>query len=137
MTDNESTIDCTTKKREEVIQSMLKYGLELIEVEDENKERYTLHKRVLLKNIERDIESKEGERFKGDVYLGSSLMETNPVTFSLQVGEEYYLPFLVDADRDGMTYCKVCQSIFWDLVDEEHRDSHFMPKRIVVEINNG
>lgn len=134
MAGSENSIDCTIG-REEAIEAMLKNGLQIVEVEDENGERHTLKEKVLLIHIEREGESIEDERFIGEIHLGGSPMETNPVTFAFQVEEECFLPFLLDTDKDGMTYCKECQFIFWDLGDEEHKSSHFIPKRVLVEIN--
>lgn len=138
MVESKDTIDCTIGTEEEIIDQMLKSGLRLIGVEDEKEERFEVKESVFIKEIERlkEKDRDKEERYKGDLLFGDSPMGTNPVTFSFHIERDLSLPFLVDADRDGMTYCKECKEIFWDLEDEEHRELHIIPKRILVKINH-
>lgn len=120
--------------REDVIKQMKEHGLQFIQVEDGNGERFMLKEKVLLLNI-RGESSVQEKRYIGEVYFQESPMESNPVTFTLEKGEEYYLPFLIDGDRDGMIFCKMCQEVFWRLGDGDHKEHHFIPEKIFVELN--
>jgi uncharacterized protein with PIN domain len=46
-------------------------------------------------------------------------MEFNPVSFYYEF-KNSNLPFLVDRQKDGFTYCKKCKKLFWETINKKH-----------------
>lgn len=131
---SENTVDTSFGDGRQITAMVLHYGLEMMEVEDREGNRYPLKDPVFLLNVTQD---KKGGFLDGHLFYGRRPLETNPVTFHIQLNKEIFLPFLLDRENDGPMYCKECQQIFWDVVDGDHQMAHMEPALIVVRINKG
>ena len=61
---------------------------------------------------------------KGTVYTADEEgniheLDYNPVSFYLELDNNYKLPFLIDRDKDGVMYCIKCKELFWE---DAHRE---------------
>lgn len=82
----------------------------------------------------------EGEpRLIGNIYLTdpdgvTRSMPYNPVSFYLNGSQ---MPFLIDRDGDGATYCRRCRVLFWEVAHCECGDAVILPDIIFVKGGDG
>lgn len=79
----------------------------------------------------------EGEvRLVGNLYSlaegGAAVaMAFNPVSFYIR---DCKMPFLIDKDGDGATYCRKCKVMFWEVTHKECGNAVIAPDTILVKV---
>lgn len=58
-------------------------------------------------------------------------MPYNPISFYIN---DYKMPFLIDKDGDGATYCCKCKVMFWEVAHKECGDAVFVPDNILIKV---
>lgn len=77
----------------------------------------------------------EEMRLSGNVYSFTAddtvvEMPYNPVNFYISDNK---IPFLIDKDGDGATYCRNCKVLFWEVAHKECGNAVFVPEIILVQ----
>lgn len=136
--------------KEDIIGEMKKYGLRINAIESENGSKHVLGNEYVIPDIQ-EVKAEKldftGEkRYEGQLLffkkekdrLVIERVKPFPVSFYFEE-EKFTIPFIVDKDRDGFTFCSNCEKIFMEMKDKSHNscDSKFqsLPLRYYVEIN--
>lgn len=132
-TENCKDIDIGTK--EEQLKTYLGKRLEIVAFYHKDQEikpeiNYWLEVTELNPTFEEEI------RLMGNVFsyaMDGSIdkMPFNPVSFYISDNK---MPFLIDKDGDGVTYCRKCKVMFWEVAHMECRDSVILPDIILVKV---
>lgn len=145
---SENCLDVTIGDKEEILQDIMRNGL-IIESFICGDENIPAGKVYWLHDIIIKPEFVGEERFQGNVYTtdqeGNSVaLDYNPVSFYLDLdrGKLGRLPFLIDRDKDGATYCKRCRVLFWEIAHREcgRQGDVILPEYISIKLrrdNNG
>ena len=133
--DNCKDVDIGTE--EEQLKSYLGKRLEVVALYHEEQEikpeiDYWLEVTELSPTFEGEV------RLVGNVYsfaADGTIVEMlfNPVSFYIS---DYRMPFLIDKDGDGVTYCCKCKVMFWEVAHKECGDAVFMPDIILVKVRD-
>ena len=133
--------------RADFINELKNSGIRLVFVQNESGNKDEINYLLIISDIKdsRDLEFPGEKRFEGKlIFIKNSNgnykdFEYNPVSFYFE-DNSMSLPFLVDKDKDGITYCSKCRNIFWDDNGKQHSESlhrinniRFVPYRYYVE----
>jgi hypothetical protein len=134
-TENCKDIDIGTK--EEQLKTYLGKRLEIVALYHKEQEikpeiNYWLEVTELNPTFEEEI------RLMGNVFsyaMDGSIdkMPFNPVSFYISDNK---IPFLIDKDGDGVTYCRKCKVMFWEVAHLECRDAVILPDIILVKVRS-
>lgn len=133
--ENCKDVDIGTK--EEQLKRYLGKRLEVIALYHEEQEikpeiYYWLEVTELNPTFEEEV------RLMGNVYSFATDgtiegMPFNPVSFYIS---DHKMPFLIDKDGDGVTYCRKCKVMFWEVAHKECGDAVFVPDIILVRVRD-
>lgn len=144
-----NVFDLTIGDKKDFIAVIKDKGLVITKVEDENGDKFPLNYDYKITEI-RDaskLEFENEERYEGNLIicnkkdnnLQPEKLEYNPVSFYYKF-ENSVLSLFVDREKDGFTYCKKCQKLFWDTIDKNHSEYkhskyHILAVRYYVDYN--
>ncbi|MGI1690911.1 hypothetical protein [Thermoanaerobacter uzonensis] len=130
--------------REEIIEVLQQKGLDIIEYEVDGS-RVLLERYYWIQDIKVLISFVEGIEFEGYVCTFNDNGEVielkyNPCKFYFGMNPDYFnrLPYLIDKDNDGFTYCRRCKVIFSET--DGHKECGkevILPEYIFVRIRRG
>lgn len=133
--DAENCIDIDIGTKEEYLESYLGKRLEVTALYHGG-QIIKPGKYYWLEVIELNPTFEEEVRLVGNLYSfgdnGVAIsMPYNPVSFYI---DDYKMPFLIDKDGDGATYCCKCKVMFWEVAHKECGDAVFVPEKILVKV---
>lgn len=138
--DSENCKDILIGDKEELLLDVLGNGLKIAAFECDG-ENIPAEREYWIQDIEMRSEFEGEERFQGNVYTldqeGKTVaLDYNPVSFYLDLDTDNInrLPFLVDRDRDGATYCRKCRVLFWEVAHRECGNQVILPEYILVVV---
>ncbi|PRR70450.1 hypothetical protein [Neomoorella humiferrea] len=141
--ESENCIDVMLGDKAEILQDILQNGL-LIESFACEGEIIPAGRLYWIQDIAIKPEFLGEERFQGNIctvdeHGNTIILDCNPVSFYLDLDELSRLPFLIDRDRDGATYCKRCRVLFWEIAHQEcgRQGQVILPEYIFVQIRRG
>jgi len=134
-------IDIMIGDKEEIIEVLQQKGLDIIGFEVDG-DKVLLERNYWIQDIKVYTNFVEGIEFEGHVCTfdndGEIIeLEYNPCKFYFGMNPDYFnkLPYLIDKDNDGFTYCRRCKVIFSET--EGHRECGkevILPEYILVRI---
>ena len=134
-TENCKDVDIGTK--EELLKSYLRKRIEVVALYYKG-QKIKLETDYWLEVIEINPTFEEEIRLVGNFYSSSKdgvIMEMpfNPVSFYIK---DHEIPFLIDKDGDGVTYCRKCKVMFWEVAHMECSDAVLMPDAILIKVRD-
>lgn len=138
--DHENCLDVILGDKDEILQDVIKNGLDIIAF-DVGGEKIISERKYWIDDIKMYSEFEGEERLTGNIYTfddnGNIIpVEYNPASFYFILDPKYFtkLPFLIDKDKDGYTYCKRCKVLFSEIAHRECKDNVILPDGIFVNI---
>ncbi len=135
---SENCVDVIIGNKEEIVEDVLENGLVIVAFKYEGKS-IPVEREYWIQDITIRPEFEGEERFQGTVYTldqegAPVFLDCNPVSFYLDFEDFNGLPFLVDRDKDGATYCKKCRVLFWEIAHKECGREVILPEFIHVKV---
>ena len=133
----ENCIDIDVGSKEELLQAYLGKCLEIVAASHEDK-IISIEPNYWVKVTGLNPTFDEEARLEGNVYTVAADgtikgMPFNPVGFYLQGNK---MPFLIDKDSDGATYCRRCKMWFWEIGHHECGNAVIAPESIYIRVGD-
>lgn len=140
MAEDGNCMDIIVGDKREILQEVIENGLDIVAFDVDGK-KIVSEGNYWIDDIKTYSEFEGEEGMVGNIYtFGESgnivPLEYNPASFYFMLDPKYFtkLPFLIDRDKDGYTYCKRCKVLFSEIAHRECRNDVILPDSIFVRI---